>query len=56
MTMNEQEDALKVTISKRGLSITVKGRQIALGAIIALTLLGVLALYHFGSLTTEMTP
>jgi hypothetical protein len=42
--MSKQEDALEVTISERGLSVKVVGQRIALSAIVALTLLGVLYL------------
>jgi hypothetical protein len=38
-------ETLEVTISKRGLSVKVAGRQIALSAIVALTLLGAFYLY-----------
>jgi hypothetical protein len=45
MTMNEQSEALEVTISKRGLTVKVVGPQITLTAIVVLALLGALYLY-----------
>jgi hypothetical protein len=44
MTMNEQGETLEITISEHELSVKLAGRQIAIIAIIALTLLGVLYL------------
>jgi len=38
-------ETLEVNISQRGLTVKVAGRQIALGAIVVLTLLGAFYLY-----------
>jgi hypothetical protein len=45
MVISEPGETLEVSISKRGLTVKVVGRQIALSAIVALTLLGAFYLH-----------